>query len=420
MNGERDPKRVRFENDAEAAAASEGETHVKLHAREVVEVRFVTSADEISDNGAVSLHKEEATFVPSYLHQVFPKEEVIGYTAAKLAVYADPLTLYTYLSSHTVMEQPARVQTTKLEDTVAPFIKGGLCATRDEFETRLAERDSHVPPVSNLVRRYRARNESFGVYKESMVDNESLAEFHKRIAFFMFVHIDGASFIDASDPRWELYLVHRLDKTGRPREFIAYATAYPFAAMCSSPEEGVGFVRRLSIAQVFVMPPSQGSGHGARLLEAIYEQAVAVNTLEVTVEDPSEGFRLLRDLTDLRRAYDSGILDYKKPFDYSAEHELSLALRTKLKITRGQARRCLEVHALVHVDTKNDAQFKKYRLWIKRRLHSEFLDVLEFYGPLEKKSKLAELYSDYEREYRIVVERLAKRGASLPDCNTTD
>lgn len=410
VNGERDAKRVRFDGPSENA--SEGDTNVTLPAREVVQLRLVSKSDDVI--AASSPYKEDKTYIPTYLHQIFAKEQIQGYTSAMLAIYVDPLTLHTFVSVAAKAESPQKVKPTKLEALVARFIKGGRCTSREDFDQSLATREEHVAPVSNLVRRYRSRGENFAVYRENLATNAALVEYHKRIVFFMFVHIDGASFIDDTDPRWELYLVHKLDDQGRPRDFVGYATIYPFAAMRGeSGDTKELFVKRLRISQVFVMPHQQRCGHGAKLLEAIYEQASRADTLEVTVEDPSEGFRVLRDLTDLRRAYEGGILKYDTAVEYGRVGDIIEMLRSKLLMTKGQARRCMEVHGLVHVDTKDDNAYKKYRLWVKRRLHAEFLDVLEFYAPLEKKSKLSELYGDLEKEYMIVVERLAKRVANF-------
>jgi histone acetyltransferase 1 len=56
---------------------------------------------------------------------------------------------------------------------------------------------------------------------------------------------------------------------------------------------------RLRISQFLILPPHQSSGHGSALYNAIYSQALADSTIqELTVEDPSEEFDVLRDIND--------------------------------------------------------------------------------------------------------------------------
>lgn len=395
-------------------------TGPKLKARDVVELRFVRKPEDIDADGAAGPHDESRTFAPTFMHQVFPKEEIVGCSSATLAVYVDSLTLSTWIDADfkplAGVDESVR---TPLKKTLAPFIKAGLCSTRAEFESAVRAREPAVSASTKPVARYTARGQRFGVYKEKLA-GASASALHKRACFFMFVHIDGASFIDADDPRWELFVVHRLDKRGDPRELVAYATIYPFAAMRSTGNVDDGFAERIRISQVFVMPPQQGRGHGARLLESVYRDAERRGAMEVTVEDPSIGFRLLRDLTDLRRAYKAGILEYKTMLDYEKVGEVTGRMNEKLLIAHTQARRCVEVHQLVHVDKEDEDAYKKYRLWVKRRLHTDFLEVLDFHAEKAgegkekeaRKTKLSEIYADVEAEYLNVVERLDKRGVS--------
>ena len=410
-------KRVRF--GSEGSDFEGAETRDVLKAREVVELRLVTSSKELTMGKASEKHDEKRTFEPKYLHQIFPDEKIKGYISAKVGIYYDPVSLFTCMfekSENTSGDAVCQLGTetsTPLNSQLSQFIKSGLCGL-NEFVDLLQVRHEFEVPVKNSILRYNIGDTRFGVYKEKLGEkNSAMFNYHERIKFFMFVHIEGASWIDSLDTRWEVYCIHRLDDKGKPRDFVAYATTYPFSVVKSGNKE-LEFAERVRISQVLVMPQAQGQGHGSRLMAAIYRDAEERKCLEVTVEDPSYGFRILRDLTDLRRAYECGILEFKSKFKYGTEDTFIPKLRKELRITKSQARRCVEVHAMVDIDFDNEEAYRKYRLWVKRRLYADYIDVIEHLGAKEKKVKLAELYNDTEREYHIVTKRLESRGCKMP------
>lgn len=201
----------------------------------------------------------------------------------------------------------------------------------------------------------------YRVYKCRLNDHPDAVAYHKRIQAHAMLHIDGANYIDDADPRWEVFFTWWFpDGTatdgndggggGRPGvELVAYATIYPFAVYEKAPPVaptrgrvgrtsgvrgrrggggdadgggggGVGRFRdRLRISQVLVVPPHQRAGHGGHLLAAIYADAAARDATEVTVEDPSAGFRRLRDGTDLRRGVAAGLLPPPEGLSYDAQ-----------------------------------------------------------------------------------------------------
>lgn len=422
MAEDQDAKRVRFDANAASAAAQIGDqvaltaaasTH-KLRANDIVELRFVRAEEDIGEQGAAGAHDEKLVAHPTYLHQIIPKEEVFGWESISVAVYVSLTSLHTWVDTHkvpasTVDNDGTAVEETDVEALLLPFIKSGRVPSRTQFCSAVAE--EFTPPVEKCVHTYERGGRKFGVYKEKLSKGEDLAEYHRRMAFLMFVHIDGASYIDDQDPRWEIFVILEHIE-GKPRYFVGYATTYPFVAMRKGKGGfSAGFTERIRISQVLILPLLQGGGHGGELLTAIYQDALAREAMEVTVEDPSPGFRLLRDLTDLRRCYAAGVLLPEKPLTADAEEQVIEQIRTKLLVTCRQARRCVEVHQLRHVDVNDDDAYKKYRLWVKRRLHNYYLEVLDVYGEdkEQKKAKLAEIYSDYEAEYRNVIDRFDAR-----------
>lgn len=451
-----------------------------LQAKDVVQLRFVNSKSDVSARGASGLHPADLTYVPTYLHQIIPNEQIHGYKSARVAVYVHLGSLTYWVDSSLDAidddlpdenldddDDDAAAEVTDVEALITPFIKGGLTTSRPAFISAIHNAPETLP-VSHLVKRYRIGDDTYGVYKHRLftpdtattntnstsgderegsagkygfgplVKQERFHEFHRRMAFLMFIQIDGASFIDDEDPRWEVFVVAKLtnDDLKLPISFVGYATTYPFAVMhrprsstksirainsstdpslpsppppSSDPASLVTFVDRIRISQVAILPLHQRQGHGAHLVNAIYEDAHSRGAIEITVEDPSRGFRMLRDAIDLQFAYRENLIPPMEPICLDEEDEMKRVMHERILVTPGQARRCLEVHQLRFIDReKDEAAHKKYRLWVKRRLYHEYEDVLEKADAEERKEKLAQLYEDTENEYIASAQRATR------------
>lgn len=419
-------KRVRF-GGPPAAEVDDGDTSPhsagssppqtppsSLDASEVIELRFVRSADDVHREGARGGHVGELTAHPTFTHQVFPGGVVHGFSSAKAALYYTCGSLTSWLDVDLVPRDNVDVANgepiSAVYDTLWKLVLAGGVESRREFEVAASRDASFAHPFkSDPLKTYGRGGRTFSVFKSQLNASAETFDYHKRMQFLMFMHIDGANFIDSTDTRWELFaVIEHVD--GVPRYLAGYATVYPFSAIRPGCSLNDGFAERIRISQVFVLPHYQRAGHGTALLSVIYEDATSRKAIEVTVEDPSEGFRLLRDSTDLPRAYDAGIL---KPSE-SISHDASLVsiaidrMRKELLVTKAQARRSLEVHELRLVDRRDESVYKKYRLWVKRRLHHDYVEVLDAFNGDDRKGKLAEIYEDYEREYLTVVGRLSK------------
>lgn len=428
QDGGREPpvKRVRF-GGPHAADADEGDTSPhsasssppqtppsSLDASDVIELRFTRTASDVHRDGARGGHVGELTSHPTFTHQVFPGGVVHGFASAKAALYYTCGSLTSWLDVDLVPRDDVDVADgepiSAVYDTLWKLILAGGVESRREFDVAATQDISFAHPFrSDPLKTYSRGDRTFSVFKSQLNASAETFDYHKRMQLLMFMHIDGANFIDSTDTRWELFAVLE-HVNGVPRYLAGYATVYPFSAIRPGCSLNDGFAERIRISQVFVLPHYQRGGHGTALLSVIYEDASLRKAIEVTVEDPSEGFRLLRDSTDLPRAYDAGIL---KP-SLSILDNASLVsnamdrMRKELLVTKAQARRSLEVHELRLVDRSDEIAYKKYRLWVKRRLHHDYVEVLDAFSGDDRKAKLAEIYEDYEREYLTVVGRLSK------------
>ena len=65
---------------------------------------------------------------------------------------------------------------------------------------------SFTPP-GQLIDSYVANSNTYSVYKSSLQDPNTL-ELVNRLQLFVLLFIEGGSFIDVSDDRWQIYVLY--------------------------------------------------------------------------------------------------------------------------------------------------------------------------------------------------------------------
>jgi len=177
---------------------------------------------------------------------------------------------------------------------------------------------------------------------------------------------------------------------------------------------------------MLILPPFQRKGHGAQLLQSVYNDLTPdPRVLDITVEDPSDEFRALRDFVDCRNAL--AVECFRSPAvheDFGGE--LERVCREKLKLHKKQARRVYEILRLRATDRSNTEQYTHYRLAIKNRLNGPYqkeqrdlrklmhvmdpAELVQTQHPVSHDDHMTDLHKQYlevEEEYSSIVEKLA-------------
>ena len=131
----------------------------------------------------------------------------------------------------------------------------------------------------------------------------AMRQFHERMQFFVLLYIESSSFLDTSDEIWEVLILSR--RCGARQQTLGYLTLYKFYAYAP----GHDVAKRLRISQVMIFPPFQRQSLGFEALQHVYRMAVYRNFVEVNVEDPARGMKVLRDSTDVYNAHIHGCFD---------------------------------------------------------------------------------------------------------------
>jgi histone acetyltransferase 1 len=266
--------------------------------------------------------------------------------------------------------------------------------------------------------------------------------------------------------RWTVFFVYeKASKPSRPNSspytIIGYATTYRFYTFrpryqllsdkdrdmtlsdmvlpCEAEVSIAALPSRLRISQFLILPPHQSSGHGSTLYSAIYSNALADSTVrELTVEDPSEEFDMLRDINDWKilepKFADANVSINISPIDPSQKRRLRRlptskllpvdilrSIRSDTKIAPRQFARQLEMYLLSLIPfshraagganlTKlliqkskapdsNDRFYYWWRLILKQRIFKKNRDILIQLDGDERHQKIDEAARAQEDEY---------------------
>ncbi|ELR24340.1 histone acetyltransferase type b catalytic subunit [Acanthamoeba castellanii str. Neff] len=366
---------------------------------------------------------EWGVFGPTLTHQVFENQLIRGYKRPRVSVLYTADSLLAFLRFdydekrfRTPLARGEEQQViTDVPGLLAKWLPpSGVASSFDDFAREVGR---PFEPPGDKIHSYTV--ESSGGSGTSATDDgttveyeirkgsfamEDLRQYHERIQLFLIWFIDRSSYIDDTDLDWELYFIFEKRRTfGETRySIVGYATVYPFF---SFPDQ-----RRLRISQFLILPPFQKQGHGEQLLRAIYREAWGRTGLyesvrDITVEDPSPEFKLLRDITDLRLCLESGFLK-GVPGDKIDPEQLR-AVQSRFKLAKSQIEHLHEVLRYVHLDRCDEQVVTRFRLSVKRRLHKKYQDWLAGFEAGEARKK--ELDDIYREEIEGVYSSLARR-----------
>ncbi|KNC79385.1 hypothetical protein SARC_08221 [Sphaeroforma arctica JP610] len=128
-----------------------------------------------------------------------------------------------------------------------------------------------------------------------------------------------------------------------------------------------------------------------------------------TLEDPSANFSLLVEAVATRlcwAALNSAPLDA----DGNVEERALKAIAQKYKVSKDPLTLATETFLLSKLDRSDAAQYKQYRIKVKRRLHGLFKDDLAEIEDKAERLKLLQMsYEQTETNYRNLINKMQTR-----------
>uniref|UniRef100_A0AAQ5Z0N1 Histone acetyltransferase type B catalytic subunit n=1 Tax=Amphiprion ocellaris TaxID=80972 RepID=A0AAQ5Z0N1_AMPOC len=399
----------------------------KCDTNEAISLKLVRFPEDVEDDGT--------TFHPEYSHQIFGDDEVaFGYKGLQIQLFytaGNLSTLFKVKYSSKVTETFDCVEPDDVEGKIREIVPAGFTYNTDDFIS-LLEKEANFKPFGTLLHTYTVHSEEAGEFTYQIhkadIACPGFQEYHERLQTFLMWFIETASFIDADDDRWDFFLVfEKYNKDGETLyATVGYMTVYNYYVY---PDK-----TRPRVSQMLILPPFQGEGHGAQLLEAVHrfycglpkvQDITGLKKMLFFSEDPSENYVKLRDfvLAKLCQGLPSFAAD-KLHLGFSAD--MVKEAQEKLKINKKHARRVYEILRLRATDMSDEVKAREYRLEVKKRLFGPYRknqrelakmrkclrpeELVSHMGQMDTQTQHEELEKSYQvvvEGYRRIIERLA-------------
>ncbi|XP_020896532.1 histone acetyltransferase type B catalytic subunit [Exaiptasia diaphana] len=396
------------------AAAEDFLASYKTDANSAVCFKLVTAENDIFDKG-----KE---FHPEFSHQLFgDSESIFGYKGLQVQLYSHAGSLLTYLGltcESDVTGILEGIEPDPVLKIISERLSGGYLSNLDEFIAKLPS-ENGFRPMGELIHSYKQNDADYEIYSADIFVPK-FKEFYSRLQMFALWYIDGASYLDFDDEKWQFFLLFEKKNVCGEVQYstVGYVTVYHFFAY---PDQ-----IRPRIGQMLLLPPYQKQGHGAELLRVVEEHYIKdPKVVDITVEDPSNSFLRLRDYVDSLACSKLECFspdNLKKGFTDTLLREAKKAR----KINKLQCRRVYEILRLKATDRSNAKEYKEYRLDVKKRLNTsyqkeksdfekmkkyisaeELSAMMNLQSTSERQKQLEQIYEEVETSYLKTIERLA-------------
>lgn len=372
------------------------------------------------------LDDDSLIFRPTYAHQIFGENEnIFGYKDLRVRLYYTAGSLAIYLNHKYAQRvddfSSDGMQADDVHGKIAELITTGCYYTNiDEFAARVDKEEDFLP-LGAKIEEYHTRDEhgdehTFEFYMCNVADTPAFVPFHARLQTFMLWFVDAASYIDIDDPQWSFCMCYEryTNSAGKTMySTVGYTTVYMYYAY---PDQ-----IRPRISQMLVLPPYQRLGVGSKMLAVLYAQFRSdARVRDVTVEDPSDDFRRIRNVLDATLCSELAAFAPELLHAGFSESMVTEA-REQLKINKKQCRVVYEILRLAATDETDEKVYKAYRLAIKNRLNQSFYRQQryaekqlradpQFLATLptveERIVQLRGEYAEVEDEYRQILKKL--------------
>ncbi|KAF2077443.1 hypothetical protein CYY_001292 [Polysphondylium violaceum] len=324
-------------------------------------------------------HLDNGFFKPTYSHQIFKEDNIIGYDPLVLNIYMAAGSLTTYLETNYTLKSKNITNVEKellnvFSKTDAPI------PTKDQYIQYIEEKEAKFRPPGTKIHEYSINDRETGeetnyeVYFGRITD-PGIVRYHEKLQVFVLWFIDGSSFIYTGDSNWDIFFIFKTVMIDGEKRYgiVGYCTLYNFYHHPSA--------TRPRISQILILPPYQRNGHGKYLLNSIYNyyknnDSIYGPVYDITVEDPADQFDSLRNHVDLLNIKQSGLFnDVKMDISTLGNSELFENIRKQLLIPIKQGKICFEIflYSKFIGQSKSHPDYKNFRIHIKKRLYKQFI-----------------------------------------------
>jgi GNAT superfamily N-acetyltransferase len=219
--------------------------------------------------------------------------------------------------------------------------------------------------------------------------------------------VESSEQTDALDARWSLLLAVA------DGELLGFTSLFCFTNPLREARP-----HAWRICQALVLPHAQRCGVGRDMVRLVYDLAHRDGTVfEITVEDPCDAFKALRDAVEAARCKPLLAQHAEQPFPAGiVPRDVAERVRDHTLVTLKQVQRCYEILRLQFLQRAraqhDDATMHAFRLDVKRRLFHANVEGVKDRPRAELKDNLQLLYDDLVAGFRAA---LAGKDLQLED-----
>ena len=417
----------------------------KCKANDAIHLRLISSVDQVTltsreeeEKGSEPSATKRPKLVdddlskpyhPTYTHQIIADDQMVhGYRGLHCDLWFSAASMRSYLSCRweEAAQCPARKDVNPAE-LLAEKLTCGHCDDLEEFK-RIVEEDSKgfVPPgecVAEMEDPSDPEGHKIEIYYDDISNKhkDSPAQMlHKRIQIMVLLFIDNSSYIDLDELGWREFFMFRKNVKTSQYSLVGFTTVYQFY---NYPDKV-----RLRLSQTHIFTPYQRKGYGRKrfntihafthslfylrlvlIVDSIYNYARKNSKVaDITVEDPSDDFKPVRDLSDLKAIQSGHYFDDPK---VELTKELVEKIRSEQKICRQQIQKCFQVFEFKHAKESSEPDaMKNFRLALKGKIAVKFADWIQDCNTIEeRRNMIDEIFKEHERDYTELLKALEKR-----------
>lgn len=360
-------------------------------------------------------------FKPAFTYPIFgDAESIFGYQDLSILVCFDSVTFLPFLNvkwANKLDELEVDPKEKMMEFLPESTIFKDELKWRDAIDVE--QKDFKIP--GDIVgEKFTKNGEDYAIYKLDMESAQGV-ELHKRLQVLVLLFIEAGSYIEHTDPLWDIYVVYKVTDPKLP-EVVGFTTAYNYWTYPGSSKFDAGQVQtRKKISQFIILPIFQGLSLGGELYSRLFDVWLLDDkVVEVVIEDPNESFDDLRDRLDFSRLVGSKKIDLESLRIATVTPEWFVTFKATEKLEKRQFQRLLEMLFLYQLRNGLAKDSKKaIRLFIKKRLYEKNKEALSGLDEPTRLDKLQTAYEALESDYYRILEPidLLRKRAAPADTN---
>ena len=308
-NKEEDSKKKKknFENENDDSEKEE-EIECEVSSDKVIYFKIVSNEKEFKDFQELDFVN---TFQPTYTYELFPNSKIHGYKGLKILISLTPKTFFAHLN---IIYSKQLLIHDDIQKVLTEHFQDRQTMDKNIFLEKLEQEQKLIFSKGKQI----YKNNSKAIYNIDIINDNFLPENHSLQSLCTFF-IDAASFIPIETNFWNYFLLIEY--------FNPYAEDERHIYLKNNEEDDaknwhvIGFSSYKNfhfelnkynsmISQFLILPPYQRKGYGTLLLENCYKFLYSKEECrEITTEDPSIEFILMRDYTWCKIFFDEKIFD---------------------------------------------------------------------------------------------------------------